>query len=136
MTKKYLQKKQPHKKKRSESLYNNNKNKNRRETNMRASSDSISWRGASIDDASVVSILGTTTTTNTKNNSNKHQCLFAACVPAKECDSEEVKCAFVLFLLSLSLSASDGACFLDACFGNGCRRLLCFNPPPLLSATR
>ena len=136
MTKKYLQKKQPHKKKRSESLYNNNKNKNRRETNMRASSDSISWRGASIDDASVVSILGTTTTTNTKNNSNKHQCLFAACVPAKECDSEEVKCAFVLFLFSLSLSASDGACFLDACFGNGCRRLLCFNPPPLLSATR
>ena len=70
---------------------------------MRASSDSISWRGASIDETSVVSVLGTTTTTNTKNNSNKHQCLFAACVPAKECDSEEVKCAFVLFLLSLSL---------------------------------
>jgi hypothetical protein len=103
---------------------------------MRASSDSISWRGASIDEASVVSVLGTTTTTNTKNNSNKHQCLFAAFVPAKECDSEEVKCAFVLFLFSFSLSASDGACFLDARFGNGCRRLLCFNPPPLLSATR
>ena len=60
-------------------------------TNMRASSDSISWRGASIDEASVVSVLGTTNSTNTKNTSTKHQCLFAACVPAKECDSEEVK---------------------------------------------
>ena len=88
LSEKNIFKKQPHKEKAIDSLSNKNKNKNTDATNMRASSDSISWRGASIDEASVVSVLGTT---NTKNTSTKHQCLFAACVPAKECDSEEVK---------------------------------------------
>ena len=60
---------------------------------MRASSDS--WRG-SIDRSGGTEGGGggggnsnPTTTTN-----KKHQCLFAACVPAKECDPEEVKCVF------------------------------------------
>ena len=53
---------------------------------MRASSDS--WRG-SIDRRSSAdaSYPGGGT-----QKVQKHQCLFAACVPAKECGPEEVKC--------------------------------------------
>ena len=91
MNKKISSKSSPTKKKRSDSLLIITRIRTDSATNMRASSDSISWRGASIDEASVVSVLGTTNSTNTKNTSTKHQCLFAACVPAKECDSEEVK---------------------------------------------
>jgi len=68
---------------------------------MRASSDS--WRG-SIDRSGSTEGGGgggsgnPTTTTN-----KKHQCLFAACVPAKECDPEEVKCVLFFPILCLLL---------------------------------
>ena len=91
LSEKNIFKKQPHKEKAIDSSLIRTRIRTDSATNMRASSDSISWRGASIDEASVVSVLGTTNSTNTKNTSTKHQCLFAACVPAKECDSEEVK---------------------------------------------
>ena len=66
---------------------------------MRASSDS--WRGSIDRRGSTEGGGGSSNPTTTTNK--KHQCLFAACVPAKECDPEEVKCVFffsnfVLFL--------------------------------------
>ena len=54
---------------------------------MRASSDS--WRGASTDRQRRSSVDATSRGTQ---KVQKHQCLFAACVPAKECGPEEVKC--------------------------------------------
>jgi len=57
---------------------------------MRASSDS--WRGSIDRSGSTEGGGGSGNPTTTTNK--KHQCLFAACVPAKECDPEEVKCVF------------------------------------------
>ena len=60
---------------------------------MRASSDS--WRGASTDRQRRSSVDATSKTPSSGGGTQKvqkHQCLFAACVPAKECGPEEVKC--------------------------------------------
>jgi len=60
---------------------------------MRASSDS--WRGSIDRSGSTEGGGGSGNPTTTTHK--KHQCLFAACVPAKECDPEEVKCVLFFF---------------------------------------